>query len=81
MTAGNLTAEELVVAENMVARTAEPVDADRETFGNRLRDMHDLWHVLTGYGMDEAGEAANLAFNLGQIWSLGIARASPWASP
>ena len=30
-----------------------------------MRDMHDLWHVLTGYGMDEAGEAANLAFSLG----------------
>jgi ubiquinone biosynthesis protein COQ4 len=38
-----------------------------------VRDMHDLWHVLTGYGMDEAGEAANLAFTLGQIPSLGIA--------
>jgi hypothetical protein len=26
----------------------------------RLDTLHDLWHVLTGYGLDEAGEAANL---------------------
>jgi ubiquinone biosynthesis protein COQ4 len=35
--------------------------------------MHDLWHVLTGYGMDEAGEAANLAFSGGQFPNLGMA--------
>ena len=34
--------------------------------------MHDLWHVLTGYGMDEAGEAALLAFNLGQVPNFGM---------
>src|SRR6185369_3288931 len=45
----------------------------RDFFGDRLRDMHDLWHVLTGYGRDEAGEAANLAFTLGQVWNPGIA--------
>ena len=33
--------------------------------------MHDLWHVLTGYGRDEAGEAANLAFTYGQTRSRG----------
>lgn len=41
-------------------------------FFDRLRDMHDLWHVLTGYGRDEAGEAANLAFTYGQIGNPGI---------
>ena len=29
--------------------------------------MHDLWHVLTDYGTDEAGEAALLAFALAQF--------------
>jgi ubiquinone biosynthesis protein COQ4 len=35
---------------------------ERRLFGARLRDMHDLWHVVTGYGRDLVGEAALLAF-------------------
>ncbi len=74
MEAGQLTADGLVAAEEMVQRQHPvPQDADREFYGDRVRDMHDLWHVLTGYGMDEAGEAANLAFTLGQIPTGGIA--------
>jgi ubiquinone biosynthesis protein COQ4 len=75
MESGKLTAEGLVEAEAMSDsdREARPVDADREFFGNRVRDMHDLWHVLTGYGMDEAGEAANLAFTQAQIPNGGVA--------
>ena len=75
MQAGGLTAEGLVEADATAARNnpAEPMlDPDRVYVGDRLRDMHDLWHVLTGYGMDEAGEAANLAFTYAQIPSLGI---------
>ena len=76
MEAGQLDAAGLVEAEQMAEQTfakEEAVDPDREYFGDRLRDMHDLWHVLTGYGRDEAGEATNLAFTLGQIWNPGIA--------
>jgi len=76
MDAGALDAAGLAEAEQMADQTFSkegPLDPDREFFGDRLRDMHDLWHVLTGYGRDEAGEAANLAFTLGQVWSLGIA--------
>jgi ubiquinone biosynthesis protein COQ4 len=46
--------------------------AEATWFFDRLRDMHDLWHVLTGYGCDEAGEAANLAFTYGQIGNPGV---------
>jgi ubiquinone biosynthesis protein COQ4 len=35
--------------------------------------MHDLWHVLTGYGRDEAGEAANLSFSFAHTPFRGIA--------
>jgi ubiquinone biosynthesis protein COQ4 len=76
MTAGGLTAEGLVAAEMTAAERNPnqlPADPDREYLGDRMRDMHDLWHVLTGYGMDEAGEAANLAFTLGQIPTPGFA--------
>jgi ubiquinone biosynthesis protein COQ4 len=50
----------------------EDFSAEATWFFDRLRDMHDLWHVLTGYGRDEAGEAANLAFTYGQIGNPGV---------
>src|SRR5579884_1507419 len=46
-------------------------DADRMYVGDRLRDMHDLWHVLTGYGADDTGEIANLWFSVGQFGNPG----------
>lgn len=75
METGELTADGLVAADmEATERRPEPLprDPDREFLGDRLRDQHDLWHVLTGYGMDEAGEAANLAFTLAQLPSLGL---------
>jgi ubiquinone biosynthesis protein COQ4 len=74
MEEGNLTAEGLVEADVMADRPNPPeqIDPNREYYGDRIRDMHDLWHVLTGYGRDEAGEAANLAFTVGQIPTYGI---------
>ncbi len=40
---------------------------------DRGRDSHDLWHVLTGYGTDEAGEVALLAFTYASYPNPGIA--------
>jgi ubiquinone biosynthesis protein COQ4 len=42
-------------------------DAEHEWFYDRINVMHDLWHVLTGYGTDELGEAALIAFSHAQI--------------
>jgi ubiquinone biosynthesis protein COQ4 len=39
----------------------------------RMRDTHDLWHAVTGYKGDVLGEAAQLAFTLGQHWHTGVA--------
>lgn len=73
MEGGNLTADGLVEADEMVVRDETRVEEpNRRFYGDRVRDMHDLWHVLTGYGMDEAGEAANLAFTLAQVPNKGI---------
>jgi len=36
---------------------------DLEFFGRRMRDTHDLYHVLTGYGRDQLGETSVLAFS------------------
>jgi len=45
----------------------QEADAEHEWFYDRLNVMHDLWHVLTGYGTDDLGEAALIAFSEAQI--------------
>jgi ubiquinone biosynthesis protein COQ4 len=43
-------------------------------FGRRVRDTHDIWHVMTGYKADERlGEAALVAFSYAQVGGLGWA--------
>jgi ubiquinone biosynthesis protein COQ4 len=49
------------------ARNGGQPDPLREWYFDRLELIHDLWHTLTGYGADEAGEAAVLAFSHGQM--------------
>lgn len=39
----------------------------------RLRDTHDLWHVVTGYGTDPRGEVNVVAFSFAQTGHLGFA--------
>lgn len=41
-------------------------------YARRLRDVHDVWHVLTGYGTDALGEACVVAFSWPQIRSAGL---------
>lgn len=41
-------------------------------YANRQRDIHDMYHVLTGYGRDALGEACVLAFTYSQNPNLGI---------
>jgi ubiquinone biosynthesis protein COQ4 len=45
----------------------QDIDAEHKWFFDRMNVMHDLWHVLTGYGTDELGEAALIAFSHAQI--------------
>ena len=47
-------------------------DPERDLFGARLRDTHDLWHVVTGYNRDLVGEASLLSFTFAQTWNPGI---------
>ncbi len=50
-------------------------------FGRRTRDVHDIWHVLTGYKADETlGEAALVAFSYAQTGGLGWAFISAGAA-
>jgi len=47
-------------------------DPARRWFFDRVQLMHDLWHALTGYGADEMGEGALLAFSWPQMVSRGV---------
>ncbi|CAN7223143.1 Coq4 family protein [Brevundimonas sp. LjRoot202] len=42
-------------------------------YSRRLRDVHDVWHILTGYQTDALGEACVVAFSYGQTRNLGFA--------
>ena len=43
-------------------------------YGRRERDVHDIWHILTGYQADEPlGEACLVAFSYAQTGGLGWA--------
>ncbi len=59
-------------SESVQEESSEELCPERALFGERLRDSHDLWHVVTGYGRDLAGEAALLAFTYRQIRNRGI---------
>ena len=50
---------------------ARPQDL-MEWYFNRLRDTHDLFHVLTGYGRDALGEACLLGFSYAQNHNKGV---------
>jgi ubiquinone biosynthesis protein COQ4 len=42
-------------------------------FGRRIRDSHDIWHILSGYHRDGLGEACLVAFSYAQTRGLGWA--------
>ena len=42
-------------------------------YARRMRDVHDVWHVLTGYGTDALGEVCVVAFSYSQTRALGFA--------
>ena len=65
-----LSAEGLVEASFEAPRTQQ--QADYELFTSRLRDSHDLQHVLTGYGRDTLGELSVLAFSYAHTRNPGI---------
>jgi ubiquinone biosynthesis protein COQ4 len=56
-----------LVAESEKMRVGQPKYGDHiQWYGNRLRDTHDLLHILTGYGRDALGEQCALGFTYGQ---------------
>lgn len=68
---------EQLTADGLVDASKEGPDysalpEDAQLFACRQRDMHDLWHVTTGYGRDGLGELSLLAFTYAQGRNRGI---------
>jgi ubiquinone biosynthesis protein COQ4 len=51
----------------------DAVSTEVALFRDRMRDMHDLTHVLTGYGRDPLGELCLMAFTYPHTGNLGMA--------
>ena len=68
----SLSADGLVAASEEAPR-GEGLNADERWLGNRLRDIHDLQHVMCGYGRDQLGELCLLSFMVTQTPNRGIA--------
>ncbi|MGB1087229.1 MAG: Coq4 family protein, partial [Alphaproteobacteria bacterium] len=66
-----ITADGLVEASD-VKRVEAPKSVDGEWMSKRMRDVHDLWHVLSGYGRDGLGELCLLGFSYAQTKARGI---------
>ena len=70
-----------VESENLSADGLVEASADDQVISNenlmryseRLRDMHDLWHVTTQHGRDVKGEVCLLAFTVAQTKNPGLA--------
>lgn len=61
----------LIDLEARTTRRRAGLDAERAWFAERVTLMHDLWHILTGYGTDHLGEAALLPFSWAQLGGRG----------
>lgn len=72
MTTEGLTAQGLVDEYAASGMTRDFGHEDMNIYGDRLRDTHDMLHVLTGFGRDALGEASVLGFSHAQHGGLGV---------
>jgi ubiquinone biosynthesis protein COQ4 len=76
MRSENLSAEGLAEESRKAAQrrgVLVEIEHPMAWFGRRIRDTHDIWHTLTGYGRDGLGELCLVAFSYAQTRSLGWA--------
>ena len=69
--AEGLSADGLIASSHEAPRF-EKIGQNLRWLGDRLRDIHDLQHVMTGYGRDTLGELCLLSFMTSQVPSRGI---------
>jgi len=66
------SADGLAAIGNEVHGTTARIDHPYAWFGRRERDIHDIWHVLTGYQADDPlGELCLVAFTYAQTRGTG----------
>ncbi|WP_374576039.1 Coq4 family protein [Phenylobacterium sp.] len=68
----NLSAQGLAEVSQQNAKEVD-VAHPYAWFGRRTRDVHDIWHILSGYHRDGLGEACLVAFSFAQTGGLGWA--------
>lgn len=73
-TSENISAQGLI-EESRKGMEDDALDSEHPYawYGRRMRDIHDLWHVLTGYGRDALGETCVVSFSYAQTKSYGFA--------
>lgn len=67
--------EDVSVPSLLELATSDPypaMSAEEWLFTERSHVMHDLWHVVTGYGREEAGEVCILAIRSAQMRHVGV---------
>jgi ubiquinone biosynthesis protein COQ4 len=71
----NISTQGLAQASEAAAADlpAREVSDDERIYNSRLRNLHDVYHVLAGYDRDLLGESAVLAFTIAQAYNRGIA--------
>ncbi|HEX6240027.1 MAG TPA: Coq4 family protein [Polyangiales bacterium] len=66
-----------ITADGLIAASQEgdmsSLGQDEQFVAARMRDIHDLIHVVTGYQTDLVGEASVLAFTVAQTKNPGVA--------
>lgn len=67
-----LSAAGLVEESHKFSRPEDRPQDQTQWYFDRLRDTHDLFHVLTGYGRDALGEASLLGFSYAQNYNRGV---------
>jgi ubiquinone biosynthesis protein COQ4 len=74
---------DFIRSENLSAEGLAEISRQRQSrvdeahpyawYGRRMRDSHDLWHILSGYHRDGLGEACLVAFSFAQTGAFGWA--------
>lgn len=65
----NISAQGIRDAQEKGSMHSLEVPEELRFIRGRMRDTHDLWHAAVGYRGDVLGEAALLAFTLGQTFN------------
>ncbi|MEO6952575.1 MAG: Coq4 family protein [Polyangia bacterium] len=73
VTRENISAEGIRAAAETGATGTQALPAPLDYVFARMRDTHDLWHVVTGFGGDVLGEVALLSFTFAQTNNPAIA--------